>query len=196
MTAGGGGATAERPNADGASAPAPAEVTPFDWLVGHWTDRETFGVQSLNWSEPYSGSGRKIAGDGASSPLALTITAASEELDGKLETIAPDGKRKLVVTFVITLTGDYSLVWREAGLRYRFKLEGSGISYALVAGDVARVDANRSLRFVDMRGPSRRIPYPIIIELRFLSGHLTLRRVQGPQHGKAVDQIYSFDRAD
>jgi hypothetical protein len=185
---------------DGAAADRPAatltEAAPLAWLEGHWTnDRETFGVPSWSWSEPHDRSLRKRHADGTETTLDLTIGAAAGKLVGALETVTSNGKRKSVVDFVITLTGDYPLVWHEAGLRYRFRLEGSGLSYALVPGDLARVDAQRSLRFVHMHGPTHRNPFPIIIELRFNAGRLSLRRVQGPQHGAAVDQIYLFDRA-
>ena len=153
----------------------PTQAAPFTWLEGRWTsERDMFGAET---------------------PLALTIVSAAGKLVGALEAVTPDGKRRPVVDFAITLSGDYPLVWHEAGMRYRFQLEGSGLSYVLVPGDVARVDARRLLRFVHMRGPTRRTPFPIIIELRFNAGRLSLRRVQGPQHGAAVDQIYLFDRA-
>lgn len=164
-------AAVERP----AAATDSAEVAPFSWLVGHWTaDRETFDVGPI---------------------LDLTIGAAAGKLVGALQAVTPNGRRRPIADFVITLTGDYPFVWHEGGLRYRFKLEGSGLSYVLVAGDLARVDTQRSLRFGHMRGPTRRTPFPIIIQLRFNAGRLTLRRVQGPQHGAPVDQIYLFDRA-
>jgi hypothetical protein len=170
LTAGDGAALNRRP-----ATTASTEAAPFIWLVGDWTsDPDAFGAETT---------------------LHLTIGTAAGKLVGALAAITPGGKRKPVVDFVITLTGDCPLSWHEAGLRYRFKLEGSGLSYALVPGDLTRVDAQRLLRFVHMRGPTRRTPFPIVIELRFNAGRLSLRRVQGPQHGAAVDPIYLFERA-
>lgn len=179
---------------EGAARPEAA----FAWLVGTWS-LPMERAPDLSWSErpqsPRPPSRGEGPGPGADARVDLTVTERGEVLVGSLETVTVRGGRRRVATFAIDRgKPDRPLTWQEAGVRYRSPLEGSGYEYRVEPGDAERGDSERAIRFAQLRSGSRRRPYPIVIELSRRNGEVILRRVQGPQHGAAVDQIFRFVR--
>lgn len=118
--------------------------------------------------------------------LDLTVTPSPGKLDGSLESIAEDGRRHMLVSFVIVQGQEScSLVWTEGGVRYNFSYERFANTPTCFADELARFSLKSN--------PSSRAPYPIVIEFRITENAFSLRRAQGPQHGAAVDRLYTFE---
>jgi hypothetical protein len=172
--------------------PAPK---PFRWLVGTWS-LPADSSPGLDWSRP-NGLGSS-ATRGSSTPhsgaqVQLSVTESGDLLEGALDLISSTGARRSVATFSINRgQPDCPLTWREAGARYQSPMDGSGYAYRVQAGDVARSDQRRHVRFASLRSRTRRPAYPIIIEFAISTDALILRRVQGPQHGAPIDHIFRF----
>jgi hypothetical protein len=168
------------------------------WLTGSWIlpQGET---PDFSWGEgsksPRAAARGKPPDAGVYPRVVLTVSERGDVLAGSLETVTPRGERSGVATFSIDRgqTG-CPLTWQEAGVRYRSLLERSGHGSCGEPGDMKERDPERLLRFARMQSGTRRSPYPIIIELGRRDEQLILRRVQGPQHGAAVDQIFRFVR--
>jgi tetratricopeptide (TPR) repeat protein len=169
----------------------------FSWLLGRWKGQDAT-AWTVMWSEPNQlHRPAKWEGDEHTQHFTLELGFAEVQgrLQGALSAVTADARRLDVVKLVISREQDgYTLIWHEANVQYRFALEGSGPSHALAPGDVEAGDAAHRLRFRSKARTSSRTPYPIIIELWLADAKLDLRRVQGPQHGAAVDQVYSFER--
>jgi hypothetical protein len=189
------GKGAEAANAD--QIPAAAAAKPFAWIVGRWRVSPD-NLPSLSWSDPdphRRPAKRRTSEPAAESWVELIVTEEGDVLNGALDALTPNGKRKILATFAIDRgKADCPLTWREGGARYQSPMEGSGYAYRVEPGDVARSDQKRYVRFTKMRSRSRRSPFPIVIEFSDYSGTFMLRRVQGPQHGAAIDQIFRFQR--
>lgn len=171
--------------------PQPVPGGPFTWLLGRWTGSGDFCC----WTERDENAPRRARKPAGPETVDLTFTDEGGKIRGALEGVAPNGPRKIAAELVIEVRDDVPLVWREAGLRYRGHLQLAGKDPASQRKALAWATANRLLRFSDLRGPTARKPYPIGIDLRLADGKLFLRRVQGPQHGAAVEQDYEFERA-
>jgi hypothetical protein len=174
---------------------AEAEAQPlFSWLVGRWKGPEVTGWD-LSWSQPDPRV--QPRGPAVKRALEMTVARSTGGFTGTLAAVASDGRRSVVAELVMPCTPvGCKLKWREGRVTYTLSFEGTGGSYRLAPGDVERGDARQFVRFLTMVRPRtpRRSPYPIIVEIRTLNGRLNLRRVEGPQHGDAADQIYAFER--
>jgi hypothetical protein len=157
------------------------------WLVGRWKGKRKT-CWPLTWNQPdelLALRRNRCDEAGVRFELELTFTEGPGKLDGLLEAVGEDGARHAIVAFVIAREkASCSLVWNEGGSRY--VLEPMDSAPACLGGDLAR--------FSFKRGPRSRIPYPIGIQLWLDEHELKLRRLQGPQHGAAVDQIFEFER--
>jgi len=186
------------PAAHGAEAETVRPGAALAWLVGTWS-LPMESAPDLSWSEeprsPRPSSRGEERSPRAQSRVELTVTERGDVVLGSLETVTARGERSGVATFAIDRgKPDCLLTWQEAGVRYQSPMERSGCAYRVEPGEKERADHQRYIRFSQMRGRNRRSPHPIIIELSRSNEELILRRVQGPQHGAAVDQIFRFTR--
>ncbi len=186
-------ATTTSARADDAAV-APEATKLFGWIVGRWSVPED-RTPDLSWSMPdgLPRPTKRRASDPAPEPrVELIVTEEGDVLDGALDAVTPKGHRTSLATFTIERgKPDCPLTWREGGATYKSPIEGSGSYYRVQPGDVARSDQKRYVRFTNMRSRTRRSRFPIIVEFRDYNG-FSLRRVQGPQHGKAVDQMFAL----
>ena len=159
------------------------------WLVGRWKGENKISWP-ITWSEPDPIQALyRLRRDGAKMrfDLELTFTEYVGKLQGLLEAVSEDGRRHLVVRFVIAQSKlGCTLIWTEGGVRYGFSPDRSHQADSCSGSDMA----DFSIKW----GPESRQPYPIGIEFRLLDNKLRFRRVQGPQHGAAVDEMYTFKR--
>lgn len=182
-------AASQSPNAEHPETTAATQLGLLPWLVGRWKGKHKT-CWPLTWSERNEMQARqrnRCTAAGVRFDLDLTFTESPGKLDGLLEAVAQDERRHKVVGFVIAQgKAGCSLVWTEGGIRYGFSYESGSAAPACMEENFAR--------FSLKRGPTSRIPYPIVIEFWIQDHELRLRRAHGPQHGAAVDVIYTFER--
>jgi hypothetical protein len=170
-------------------APATTSSAPLPWLLGRWKGENKISWP-ISWSEPDPIQALyRLRRDGANVrfDLELTFTQNAGKLQGVLEAVAEDGRRHQVVRFVIARSKmTCTLIWTEGGVRYGFSPDRSHQADSCSGSYMA----DFSIKW----GPETRQPYPIGIEFRLVDDKLRFRRVQGPQHGAAVDEMYTFER--
>jgi hypothetical protein len=194
---------ADARSAGGGPAPEPP-CTPdrsFGWLLGHWTG-EGRTAWELSWSEPNGlPRPRRPRATDPKFVLHLDVWAFRGRVDGQLGAERGESRLISIVTFTIKAappTGHCVLIWREGGAKYELRLESSSsFGRQVVKGDLEWVESQAQARFSLTHGPSHRAPFPISIELSKRVGFrerppFELRRVEGPQHGAAIDQTYLF----